>query len=189
MKKLTPTQKQIIISLAWLLPLMLVSVWTGQRYAQKIRKINNDNEQKKIMLSLLKAQSASESRLSAQIKQVKDFDRELKEAIPAASNLAPITEAIHSLAEKYGITSSITVSSPQATDKLIYASPLYRIDLKAELSDATISSFRKFLAELETQPYFFSVDGFALKSASASGWNDNSSISLNGHFYAENRVE
>jgi hypothetical protein len=189
MNKLSLTQKHILVSLAWLLPLMLACFWLGDSYAKRIKKINNDNEQKKIMLSLLKAQTDSESRLSAQIKLVKNFDSELKEAIPAASNLAPITDAVSSLAQKHGITSSISLSGPQVTDKLIYASPLYRIDFKADLGNATISSFQKFLSELETQPYFFSVDSFAIKSASGNGWHDNSSISLNGHFYAENRVE
>ncbi|NTW22237.1 hypothetical protein HGA34_01675 [Candidatus Falkowbacteria bacterium] len=189
MKNLTPTQKQIIISIAWLLPLMLGSFLVGNVYAKKIKKINNDNEQKKVMLSLLKTQTDSESRLSAQIKMTKNFDAELKEAIPAASNLSPITDAIGSLAQKYGIASSISVSGPQATDKMIHASPLYRMDLKATLSNATVGSFQKLLSDLEGQPYFFSVDSFSFKSASGSGWHDNSSITLIGHFYAENRVE
>jgi len=189
MKKLTPIQRQLLLSLAWLSPLVIASFLIGNGYAGKIKKINNDNEQKKTMLSLLKAQSDSESRLSTQINQLKNFDAELKEAIPAASNLSPVTDAISSAAQKYGISSSITVSGPQPTDKTLYASPLYRIDLKADLGNATIGNFQKFLTELEALPYFFSVDGFSFKSASGSGWNDNSSIALNGHFYAENRVE
>lgn len=189
MKKLTPTQKKIVLSLAWLLPLMVASFAGCDWYAKKIKKINNDNEQKKVMLSLLKTQVDSENRLSSQIKQTVSFDIQLKQAIPAATDLLPITDVIDSLAHKYGITSSISVSGPIASDKTIYASPLYRIDLKADLGNTTIDTFQKFLTELETQTYFFSVDSFSFKSASETGWHDNSSVTLNGHFYAENRVE
>lgn len=183
-------KKKIILklSLTFLLSAAMVTLaWLGTYFLKKqILNISQKIQEKKQLTYILKNRENAAAKINRDFKLVAaDYEQRIKNGLPTVDNIIPFVEAMESLAKKNSLNQTITFASPQPLPADSGDLTLFAINYTLSLSNANLSVFLNYLEDFEKLPYFASLDSISLGANGSRGWEDNSSITLSGKFYAK----
>jgi hypothetical protein len=153
---------------------ILIIFFTGKQ----ISKIGESLAEKRTLAFILEKRSETMVKLREDFKKVEAGQKKIKNAIPPVNNILGFVDALESLGKKHPIEQSLKFNVPvPAGDEL------YRIDYNLSLK-ANISTLIDYLKSFEKMPYFTGINTISL-SAGASGWENDSSVSMQAKLYVK----
>lgn len=150
---------------------------------KQINKVSLTMREKKEINYLLQNREANNLKIQTDLLAVDgDYDRKIREALPSVYNILPFVEALDSVAKKNSVRQDLNFNQPLPTATPLGPIALANIDFSAGLSGGNIDIFINYLKNFEKLPYFAGIHSISF--VSNGDWQDNSSISLSGRFYA-----
>lgn len=170
---------------AIILTIIIVAAIMAARYLiQHIKKINLTMQENKKAGYLLENRERINENIQKNFSSVDpNYEKKISAALPSIYNVLPFVEALESLAKKNSLQQTINFGQPLPADGIPGPLSLVSLDFNISLTGGNIETFTAYLKDFEKLSYFTTINSISLTSAS--GWQDNSSISLSGRLYAQ----
>ncbi len=150
-----------------------------------IKKINLTMQEKKEMNYLIKNQSEINANIQKDFKNIDpDYEKKIMNSLPSVYNILTFVAVMDDLAARHSLEQVINFSQPTGPLEPTEPLKIFTINFTLTLNKVTIDNFINYLKEFEELPYFASIDNASLVGSGASGWLDNSSLTLSGKLYA-----
>lgn len=162
---------------AVILAIIIVSVFSHQ-----ISKISNSVFEKQTVALALQQRSENLLNLGKDLEIAGDIDKKIENAFPTTDNILDFVAAMESLASQYSIAQNLRFGNITPSSFVLDDTPISLIDYTLTLN-GNIQILTKYLETFEKLPFFTEIKGIALSSYDASGWKNNSQITIQAKLY------
>lgn len=182
-------QKKLILKLSTSLGIILVVIILSTIliyfFASQTTAIVKKIQENKKLSYIMKNKEETNSQILQDFKFIgEDYNSKILATIPSEDNILPFVEAMESIAKKNSLEQVINFSNP--TTQNDDSNPgLTEINFSLAITNANIITFANYLNDFEKLPYFAGISSISFLSPTNSGWNNNSTININGKIYAK----
>jgi hypothetical protein len=167
--------------------LIMIAVTTGTVYflIQQIKKINTSITEKKKMDYFISNREQINNRIKDNLADTNPAYQDIiSESIPSVYNILALVDSLENLSKKYSFKQTLNFNQPVPASEISGPITLMLINFNITLDEVGVDSFNEYLKDFERLPYFISINSINYIGNSSNGWQDSSSININGSLYA-----
>jgi hypothetical protein len=166
---------------------VMITITTGAVYflIQQIKKINTSITEKKKMDYFISNREQINNRIKDNLATTNpNYQEIISESIPSVYNILALVDSLENLSKKYSFKQTINFNQPIPASEISGPITLMLINFNITLDDVGINNFNDYLKDFEKLPYFISINSINYIANNSNGWQESSSININGSLYA-----
>lgn len=161
----------------------LIGVLVVVFLSSRIDSVTEDIVAAKRLSTALDARNEALAGLVADIRSTASATERIEAALLPARDILEFVGAVESMAQKHNVTEAIRFDTPSETLYAIDRGPIVAIPFSLSVQ-GNVFTFLAYLNDLERLPYFTRVGTIAVSSPQDGGWENLSTISMQGVLYA-----
>jgi hypothetical protein len=150
----------------------------------QITGIGKSIVQKKKLSAIFAKREEMRSQMAKDLESVQDHSTQINDAVLPTDNVLEFVSALDTVAAQNSIKYTIGFGTPVAVSILPGGSNLYAVDISLNLT-ANAFTLANFLRDYDKMPYFASANIINIVAPSAAGWDDPSTVSIQGKVYTK----
>jgi Tfp pilus assembly protein PilO len=161
---------------------IIIAVTANFFIGKAIGKISDSLSQKEKLSSILSLRVENIQQLKNSLALLGDNDQRIRDVYPPADNILAFVSALDSIAKQNSLQQTLRFSDfmpVSDTGGISVVKTDYTVSL-----NGTVATLETYLKQLENLPFAATIGSVNLLAAPPSGWNGNSSITINGTLYA-----
>ena len=152
--------------------------------SKHIATIGSTLNEKKALTIALQQRNETTTTIRNTFATIQDSDKRIINAFPATDNVLDFVAATEALGTQNSMQQSLRFADPRPPFAEIKALTVIPIGYTITTS-GTITTLSRYLQQFEVLPYFAGIQSITIATASAKGWEDSSSITLQGTLYTK----
>lgn len=144
----------------------------------QISKISESIVKNKRTTFLLEKRTETLSELRNNLKIIGDNEKKIEEAMPPVDNILDFVAALEAVASENSLQQSLKFGTPVQ----VTAGQIYSIDYYVTLN-GNVVTLLNYLKRFEQLPYVTGISRINLQASTPRGWEDDSSVSIQGKLY------
>lgn len=151
-------------------------------FGTKIKTISNALQEQKLLTMVLEQRNATAATLREDFKQIGSNDQKIREAFLSTNDVLDFVGSLETIAAQNSMQETIKFGTPEPATTPANEFTVVPIGytINANGTEATLVNYLK---QLESLPYFAGITSITIASGSTVGWNDRSTITLQGKIY------
>lgn len=158
---------------------MIVSI-----FSERITKIGQTLSEKKVMTLALQERSETVATLRNTFATIGNSDQRIQDAFLTTDNVLEFVTAVEAIGNQNSMQQSIKFATPElplVETPFITVIPVgYTIT-----TSGTVTTLANYLRQFEALSYFAGIKSITLSTGSSKGWEDSSSITIQGTLYTK----
>lgn len=153
-------------------------------FGARITTIEVTLKERKAMTFALRQRSETTATLRNMFGIIGESDGKIRDAFPITDNVLEFVTAVETLAGQNTMQQSLKFAAPDLP--ISETASLTVIPVGYTMTtNGTVATLANYLRQFEALPYFAGVHAMTLSTASPKGWDDNSSITIQGTLYTQ----
>lgn len=157
----------------------IIAVFVVLFLSGQISKISESIVKNKRTAFILEKRNETISNLRNDLKLIGDNERKIEDAMPPVDNILDFVAALENLASQNSLQQSLKFGTPSQ----VVAGQISSIDYYITLNNGNTATLLNYLKRFERLPYVTGISTINLQALTARGWEDNSSVSIQGKIY------
>lgn len=159
--------------------IILISLFTT-----RITKIEVTLREKKVMTLALQQRSETISTLRNTFATIGDSDKKILDAFLTTDNVLEFVTAVETIGNQNSMQQSLKFATPELP---LIETPVVTVIPVGYIAttNGTVTTLSNYLRQFETLSYFAGIKSITIATGSPKGWEDSSSITMQGTLYTK----
>lgn len=155
--------------------------------SERITKIEVTLNEKKAMALALQHRSETTTLLRNIFATIGDSDKKILNSFPTTDNVLEFVTAVETIGNQNSMQQSLRFGTPESPISTTPAVTIVPVGYTVT-TNGTIMTLANYIRQFQELSYFASIRSMTIATGAAKGWEDNSTITIQGTLYTKNSL-